>query len=121
MPIDLYMEHLNCRLKSMIESLQSNVHPKSIQRVAKALGIVHLLCKIFQSEVSATINKGYVTYPSFESDFGKILKQLEDEDMFVVSDNRSCPGYNSLPLLSNININHWLYEKVMDLTIFVSI
>ena len=39
----------NCfnRLKNMIGSLQSNVNPSTIQCVAKSLGIVKHVCKVF--------------------------------------------------------------------------
>ena len=31
--------------------------------------------------------KGHVTYSSFESDFKKILQQLEDEEVFTLKEN----------------------------------
>ena len=56
-PIELHFEHLNRRLKCMIGNLHSNVQPSSIERVAKALGVVHHVCEVFQSEAGAAINK----------------------------------------------------------------
>lgn len=32
-------------------------------------------------------NKGFCSYPSFEDDFKKVLKQLEDESVFVIQEN----------------------------------
>ena len=61
------------------------------------------------------------TYPSFDSDFKKILQQLEDENVFVVCDSRPCFGYNDLPLLSHINwknIRQWLHHKVTNFNVF---
>lgn len=40
-PCDLHMEHLNCHLKLMMSNLGSNISPKSVERMAKSLGVVH--------------------------------------------------------------------------------
>jgi len=39
-PVDLYMEHLNRRLKIIMRNLESNISPKTVQRAAKALGTI---------------------------------------------------------------------------------
>ena len=83
-PIDLFMEHMNRRLKYMIGSLQSNVKPSTIQRVAKSFNDVKYVCHVFQREAVVSENKGYVSFPSFEDDCNKIAKQLEDEAVFVL-------------------------------------
>ena len=85
-PINLYMEHLNRRLKYMIDNLSSNACPSSIQCVAKFLKVVNEICDIVKSLADVMEEKGHITYPSFESDFKKIL-QLEDEDVFTLKEN----------------------------------
>ena len=49
-PIDLYMEHLNRRLKCMIGNLSSNACPSSIQRVAKSLKVVNEICEVLKAK-----------------------------------------------------------------------
>lgn len=51
MPCDLYLEHLNRRLKSIITRMESNVQPSSIIRAARAIG-VNNICQTFRDEVS---------------------------------------------------------------------
>ena len=81
--IDLFVEHMNRRLKNMIGSLQSNVNPSTIQRVTKSLGVVKHVCKVFRQEAELYENKGYCSYQSFENNFNKVLKQLEEELVFT--------------------------------------
>ncbi len=50
MPCDLHMEHLNRRLKGMIHNMGSNIHPSCIASAAKALGVVHNVCSVFEQE-----------------------------------------------------------------------
>ena len=63
-PCDLHMEHLNRRLKSMLGNIAPNVSSQAIERVAKSLGIVNNLCKNFEKEVDARVDKPYSSYPS---------------------------------------------------------
>ena len=119
--IDLYMEHLNWQLKYMIGNLQSNVKPTSNQRVAKSLEIVYNICQIFSEQAEAPVNKGYVSYPSFQEDFDKILQQLEEEEVFKVKENCTIQSYTSQPLMSHIkwvNIQKWLKEKALTLDVY---
>lgn len=119
-PIDLYMEHLNHRLKFMIGNLSANARP-SIQRVAKSLKVVHEICEIFQNEADVKENKGHVSYPSFDNDFKKILQQIEDEQVFVLKGNRSLENYSCPPLLTNFkwsNIKKWIKDKITNMNVY---
>ena len=122
-PIDLFVEHMNRRLKNMIGNLQSNANPSTIQRVAKSLGVVKHVCEVFRKEAEVSENKGYCSYPSFENDFKKVLKQLEDESVFTTMQEnpRSMETYNRQPLLSHIkwkNIISWLKENIINLNVY---
>ena len=41
------------------------------------------ICHVFQTEAEVSENKGYTSYPSFEDDCNKVVKQLEDEAVFI--------------------------------------
>ena len=43
-PVDLHMEHLNRKLKIMMQNLGSNITPTTVKRSAKALGIIEHVC-----------------------------------------------------------------------------
>ena len=116
----LYMEHLNRRLKYMIGNLSSNACPSSIQRVAKSLKVVNEICEVFKSQAEVMEEKGHVTYPSFESDFKKILQQIEDK-VFTLKENRSLENYSYPPLLNNIkwnNIKTWIKDKIINMNVY---
>lgn len=52
--MELHSEHprqKRCRLKLMMSNLGSNISPKSVQRIAKSLGVVHEICTHFKKLV----------------------------------------------------------------------
>ena len=69
------MEHLNRRLKYLIGNLGPNASPKTIERAAKSLGVVHQVCKQFEEQAGATVNKPYASYPSFQAKLWNSLIQ----------------------------------------------
>ena len=54
MPCDLYMEHLNRRLKGMIRGMGGNVKPKTIEKAAKTIGPVSRVCSVFERQTMST-------------------------------------------------------------------
>lgn len=119
-PCDLHMEHLNRRLKYMIDNLGPNAQPTTIERVAKSVGVVSYVCQTFETEAEVSSNKGYCSYPSFDKDLKNILQQLEEENIFVASSGRTLVSYNSQPLLASFkwkNITKWVKSKLLDLQV----
>uniref|UniRef100_A0A1X7VWE6 DUF6589 domain-containing protein n=1 Tax=Amphimedon queenslandica TaxID=400682 RepID=A0A1X7VWE6_AMPQE len=55
MACDLFIEHLNRRLKGMIRQMGSNIQPHSIAKAAKSLDIVNDICRKFEIEVKGQI------------------------------------------------------------------
>ena len=47
-PCDLFMEHLNRKLKGVIHSVSGNINPSGIQKASKANEPVDHVCKIFE-------------------------------------------------------------------------
>lgn len=66
---DLYMEHLNHRLKGVIHHMGSNVQPPSLVRAAKAIGIVEM-----ETQESHTVHRH--SKPSSLKDVTMIVDQL---------------------------------------------
>ena len=54
MPCDLYNEHLNRQLKSVLRNLRSNLQKNTIDRAAKSLGVIHLIDQQFCDELHVT-------------------------------------------------------------------
>lgn len=48
-PCDLYMEHLNRRLKTVIRGMGSNISPSRIQRAGESIAAVHRLCQALRT------------------------------------------------------------------------
>jgi len=47
-PCDLFMEHLNRRLKTVIRNMRANVNPTTIQKAGKAIESVQRVCQQFE-------------------------------------------------------------------------
>jgi len=103
-PCDLHMEHLNRRIKTVMRNLGSNVNPTSICRAGKSLQAVHHVCETFEQETSGKTTKEYHPHPEFGKDLEKVLKVLEEVNVFVPQQNRWHPTFS--------HIKHALLEKL---------
>ena len=116
-PCDLHMEHLNCRLMSIMRNMGANVTEKSISIAAKSIGVVNNICKVFESEVEAQSSSDHHPPPSFKRHLDLILVALNEQDVFADSGNRSrqVAGYNKcyglLEKYNYANIREWLTSK----------
>ena len=50
MPCHLLMEHLNWRLKNMVENMERNASPQVIVKAAKSFGPVQHVCSVFEGQ-----------------------------------------------------------------------
>ena len=119
-PVDLHMEHLNRRLKNMIGNLGSNVHCSAIERVAKSLGVVDAVCRTFETESEASVNKGYYSYPSFTKDLHNVLSTLEEQEVYKLHEGRAFKNYKSSPFFNSLkwkNIHEWVKSKLINLRV----
>ena len=82
-PCDLFMEHLNRRLKTVIHSMGANVNPTSIQKAGKAIASVQHVCQQFELQTSSYRRSDRHPFPSFGKDFDTILKALGEENVFM--------------------------------------
>ena len=94
MPCDLFMEHLNRRLKGVIRSMGGNVKPEVIKRAGKAIGPLDHICKVFESQTTNTQISDKHTMPSFGKDLTAVLKVLDDEKVFVPVSGRCHASFN---------------------------
>ena len=93
MPCDLYMEHLNRRIKTVLRNMGSNINPNSITRAGKSVGIVHKICQVFEEETKASKTTDYHPIPTFAKDFESILNVLEDEKVMLPLGERYHPSF----------------------------
>lgn len=82
-PCDLYMEHLNRRLKTVLRYLGANINPSSVQKAGKSIGAVHHVCQIFEKQTSSCQSSDHHSFPAFGKDYYTILKELEEGNVFV--------------------------------------
>lgn len=87
-PCDLYMEHLNRRLKSVIRSMGANIKPVTIQRAGRAIGSVHRICLAFEEATTGHSHSDKHPFPSFGKDFETISKLLREEKVFTLTSGR---------------------------------
>ena len=118
-PCDLHMEHLNRRLKFMMENLGSNIKPQCVQTVGQTLGVISKLCSHFEDEADATKNKSYHTFPTFKKDLAMIVSQLVSDSE---NNSRKLSSYKKkAPLFQTINwksVTEWLQKKILKLDLY---
>ena len=83
------MEHLNRSLKDIIRHMGSNVQPSTLVRAAKAIGVVHDVCTIFEKEVKGLKNSGRHSKPSLTKDYKRIFGQLMESKVYDIVPNLS--------------------------------
>ncbi len=82
-PCDLHMEHLNRRLKIVLRNLGANITPKAVEKAGKSIRVIEQACKAFEEQTSSYHSSDHHPYPAFGKDFSTVLKELEDQSVFV--------------------------------------
>ena len=77
MPYDLFMEHLNRRLKCVICSICANVNPVAVQNAGRAIGSVDHICKLFENQTVTATSADNHNKPKFGKDLKTILDVLQ--------------------------------------------
>ena len=93
-PCDLFMEHLNRRLKTVIHGMRANVSPSAIQKAGKAIGSVHHICQQFELQTCKSSHSDHHPYPGFGKDFETTLKALEENKVFLSVADRQHTSFN---------------------------
>jgi len=102
-PCDLHMEHLNRRLKKVIQSMGANVRPSAILKAGKALGPVDHVCHVFEEQTAHYKQSNCHKIPDFGKDLSTVLDVLENEKVFTVIPGRQHKSFKS---------KHGLMEKL---------
>ena len=89
-PCDLHLEHLNRRLKGMIRGLHSNITPKALDRAARSVGVVHQVCDTLLTETGIYRESGRHTRPSFGTECAQMVKELEEQKVFLNLSRKPC-------------------------------
>jgi L1 cell adhesion molecule like protein len=121
LPCDLHLEHLNRRLKGVMNHLQSNVQPSAINRAAKSIGVVHNVCSKFESQTSVrkAVNEqhGRHNKPSIMKDFNVVNTVLKENEVFKVTTGRKHSQISIkkclLESIDSDKIEDWIIDKVI--------
>ena len=100
-PCDLHLEHLNRRLKSIINNMGSNVTKSSFKQAAASINVVNHISQKFE-EVQSKPNSNRHPYPNFEKDLSVLVQCLLDNEVFKVTSGRKH---------SSFQFKHGLLEK----------
>ena len=90
---DLFMEHLNRRLKNVIRGMGANISPSRVQKAGKSIASVQRVCQTFEKQTARQIHSDKHPYPNFGKDFHTILKVLKDENVFTSVPGRHYPSF----------------------------
>ena len=116
-PCDLHMEHLNRRLKGIITRMESNVKPGSLQRAARAIGVVEEICLSFGKEMGAKKDSDKHAKPSYEKDFKWIRDVLQEKQIFehIPKRRHAFIAMNECVLqgVDNEKIADWVIEYII--------
>ena len=95
---DLHMEHLNRNCKTAVGALGANVTKKSLIRTGKCIGTLMKALSNFDSETELKNPTGTHSLARDEQDIAKIVKQLEEVEVFKnTSISRTHRSFPSLP------------------------
>ena len=105
-------------LKTM-RHLRSNVKPSTIQRAAKAIGIVDDICGAFNKSLGVSTDSTKHSTPSYNKDFKRVLDQLTECEIFCDQRNRSYKKFSFTNcLLDHDSVTQWIVENVIPSAIF---
>ena len=82
-PCDLFMEHLNRTLNTVIRAMKANVKPSTIKKAGKAIASVNQVCEQFQLQTSSSVHSNRHPYPNSGKDLEMILNVLVEEEVFI--------------------------------------
>lgn len=83
-PMDLHMEHLNRRLKSLLRNMGSNVTNSSVALGARSIGIVDHICQLVEKQSELAKTSDNHSSPSFCRDFDIVLNVLVEQEIFIM-------------------------------------
>lgn len=92
-PCDLYMEHLNHRLKSIIRGMGGNLTPERIQHASRSIATVQRVCQEFERQTSGRVHSDHHPYPTFSKDTSSVLQVLNEEEVLKEKPGRKYPSF----------------------------
>ena len=87
-PCDLFMEHLNRRLKNCIRNMGANVSSFSIIKAGKAIGALHHVCNIFEQQTVGHSRSSRHKFHSFGEDLKSVVDILKEVRTFTYNPDR---------------------------------
>ena len=119
-PMDLYLEHLNKRLKTALRNVGSNITDNSVQLAAQSVAVIEHMCQQFQA---VTANNKYPSNknssPSFDTDCKIILNVLQQQEVFVQKDSRQYSTFkfhkSLFQQMSFTNMAKWIKQTTKTL------
>ncbi|XP_065912891.1 uncharacterized protein [Dysidea avara] len=113
---DLYLEHLNNRLKGTLCNLGPNNKTDTIQRAAKTVGVVSKVCQQFEKETCTVKDSDNHKRKPYTQDFNLILAILEEKDVFSNKPNRAHKSFaltqGHMQGFNDDKIHKWLQDKI---------
>ena len=118
--MDLYLEHLNRRLKAALRNAGSNITDNSVSLAAESISILQHICEQFERETcTSTPSSDKHSFPSFEKDLRLILNVLEDQEVFIEKSPRKHPSFNMtnklVQQIPHTELVKWIKKTTMSL------
>lgn len=116
-PCDLYNEHVNKMVKSIIQNMGSNLTETSLQRAVRCISPLHTICKNFDAATNIPVVTSDHKTKSEAMDIGKVVSVVLQHDLLKKQkDPRKHQFFpkislNPLQQLERKNVKTWIEKK----------
>lgn len=113
---DLYNEHVNRLVKSIIVSMGPNLTETALQRAARCVSTLHAVCKQFDKESGVPVTTCAHSTRSDAGDIGRVTSAVLKSDLLTMHPGRSHSSFLNMKLNPLFNWNRgttltWIEKK----------
>lgn len=124
MPSDLFMEHLNRRLKGVIRNLGANKTKSALSRASQSISTIDHICQTMEAEFVHKSESNFHSPPGFGKDLTAIIDVLAEAKVFTKKSSRQHHFYKFKSSLFESypreKLLQWLFEQITSKVLTVS-
>lgn len=118
-PCDLYNEHVNKLVKTIIQNMGPNLTEKALQRAVRCVSPLHAICKKFDAATHVPTTTSAHSSKSDAQDIAKVVSVVLKQKLLVKGDARKHQFFpnmklNPLDKWDRVKTRSWIKEKKRD-------
>ena len=119
-PCDLHNEHVNKLLKGVIVNMGANLTEKALQRAARSISALQLICKKFDHESGVLVGTQTHSTRSDRQDIVKVTNAVIRNNLLTVIPGRKHSAFlnmsmNPLWNWDTTKTRHWIEKKKKEM------